>query len=240
VARRTRLIIAGQPHHVVQRGHNRGIVFFADDDYLYYKECLKNAAEKYGCTIHAYCLMTNHVHLLVTPVTKEGLSRMMQMLGRLYVRHINKRKKRSGTLWESRFKVSLVDAEGYLLSCMRYIEMNPVRARMVRKPENYPWSSIRANRLGETDALISAHPVYESLGATPASRCSSYSSLFDLVISQDDLDLIRRTIHGNWVLGNDRFSEKIAKKTGLNAAPHPHGGDRRSEQFKTEKKKSKA
>lgn len=230
--RRPRFIVAGQPHHVVQRGHNRAPVFFCEEDRLFYKECLLAAAKKYGCTIHAYCLMTNHIHLLVTPPAAGALSAMMQLVGRLYVRHVNQAQMRSGTLWEDRFKVSAVDADDYLVACMRYIEMNPVRARLVRTAGRYPWSSHAANAQGGADALVTPHPLYKTLAATPAGRAAAYRRLFEKE-RPGDLALIRQSIQGNWVLGNDNFRQKMARKTGReDAGPRPRGGDRRSRKFK--------
>ncbi|MBI1214334.1 MAG: transposase [Alphaproteobacteria bacterium] len=234
MARRPRFIVEKQPHHIVQRGHSRAAVFFCEDDYSYYLECLQGAAERYGCALHGWCLMTNHIHLLATPETKTGLSSMMQMIGRLYVRHVNKRERRSGALWEDRFKVSLVGAEDYLLACMRYIEMNPVRARMVKKPEDYKWSSHAANALGVLDAgaVVTPHPLYRALGDTWEARQEAYRALFGRVSGTEELERIRVAIQGNWVLGSDEFREKMERKTKLAAQPADKGGDRRSRLFR--------
>ena len=135
MARLPRFILPGQPQHIIQRGNNRQDIFCSEDDYLYYLEKLIEAASKHQCDIHAYVLMTNHVHLLVTPHTEEGIGKMMQVLGRYYVQYFNHRYKRTGTLWEGRYKATLIDTEQYLLTCMRYIELNPVRAKeMVNHP----------------------------------------------------------------------------------------------------------
>ncbi len=152
--RKLRMYLAGMPYHVIQRGNNREACFFADDDYLFYLECLKDACERYQVNCHAYVLMTNHTHLLLEPLKAEGISRVMQSLGRRYVQYINKHYRRCGTLWESRHKSSLVDAETYLLSCYRYIELNPVMANMVEHPGDYRWSSYRCNAYGEINQLI--------------------------------------------------------------------------------------
>ena len=148
MARLQRIVVPGQALHIVQRGNNRQAVFFAEEDYLFYLDSLGRAAENTGCQIHAYVLMSNHVHLLVTPQSEEGPSRLMQSVGRSYVRYVNAAYRRSGTLWEGRFKSALIDSERYLLVCSRYIELNPVRARMVERPDDYRWSSYRANALG--------------------------------------------------------------------------------------------
>jgi putative transposase len=146
--RKTRMYLPGVPVHIVQRGNNRNACFFCEDDYRYYKQVLEEGMQRYGVALHAYCLMTNHVHLLMTPQWEDSISRVIQHLGRQYVQHVNKTYGRSGTLWEGRHKSSLVDAEHYLLSCYRYVELNPVTATMVKKPEEYPWSSYHFNALG--------------------------------------------------------------------------------------------
>ena len=143
--RKPRFNIVGIPQHVIQRGNNREPCFYSEQDYQRYLKDLSDSAKKHDCRIHAYVLMTNHVHLLVTPMVEHGISNMMQALGRRYVYYINKNYQRSGTLWEGRYKASLIDNERYLLTCMRYIELNPVRAKMVEHPGEYPWSSYQAN-----------------------------------------------------------------------------------------------
>jgi len=227
VARRERIIVAEVPHHVIQRGNNRMPTFFDEEDYARYKDMLIDAAGRYGCIIHAYCLMTNHVHLLVTPTKHSALSALMQTLGSSYVRYINLKYQRTGTLWEGRFKVSPIDADAYLFSCMRYIENNPVRARMVRNPKNYPWSSYHANALGAVDRLVTPHALYMTLGRN---RLKSYTALFARS-GNADLEEIRAAAHGNWALGAKRFIKLVEKKSGAHAAPKPRGGDRKSRKF---------
>ena len=158
--RRPRLELAGVPLHIIQRGNNRSACFFADDDYRFYLEHLGQACIHQGIELHAYVLMTNHVHLLMTPEDQEGISRVMQSIGRRYVQYINKAYQRCGTLWESRHKASLVDAERYLLCCYRYIELNPVAANMVEHPGDYPWSSYCHNAFGHKNQIITQHDLY--------------------------------------------------------------------------------
>lgn len=159
------MYLAGIPCHVVQRGNNRQVCFFASEDYQFYLECLGDACGKYHVVCHAYVLMTNHVHLLLSPSSAEGISLLMQSIGRRYVQYVNKRYRRCGTLWESRHKASLIDAENYLLSCYRYIELNPVVAGIVDHPGAYQWSSYQVNAWGGAgDELISPHELYLSLG----------------------------------------------------------------------------
>lgn len=157
--RKTRMYLPGVPVHIVQRGNNREACFFCDDDYLYYKELLAEGLKRYGGELHAYCLMTNHVHLLISPVAEDSIPRIVQHLGRQYVQYINKYYRRSGTLWEGRYKSSLIDEENYLLTCSRYIELNPVAAGMVKTPDEYRWSSYRANAWGKHDALVVPHGI---------------------------------------------------------------------------------
>ena len=157
--RRARLRIADAPLHIIQRGNNRNACFFADYDYGCYLHHLGELAARHACAIHAYVLMTNHVHLLLTPRGPDGASLLMKHLGQRYVQYVNRVYKRSGTLWEGRFRSSIVQAETYLLRCLRYIELNPVRAGMVDSPGAYRWSSFRANALGERNPLLTPHSV---------------------------------------------------------------------------------
>ena len=158
--RRPRIKLAGIPQHIVQRGINRAPCFFAEEDYHFYLHWLEKSAVDWHCHIHAYALMTNHVHLLVTPENENGIARLMQSLGRRYVQYINRGYTCSGCLWEGRYKSSVVQAESYLFACMRYIELNPVRAAMVSDPAQYCWSSYRHNGLGQADSRITPHPVF--------------------------------------------------------------------------------
>ena len=174
MARHGRYFLPDQPLHVIQRGNNRSAIFFDTEDYEHYRDWLAGAAVDYGCLIHAYVLMTNHVHLLVTPERAESLPRAMQSLGRRYVRAINAARRRSGTLWEGRYRAAPIDSEAYFLACCRYIELNPVRARMVAHPADYRWSSYRAHAHGTADALVSDHPLYHALGRGAAERQTAY------------------------------------------------------------------
>jgi putative transposase len=227
MARLPRLILPGQPHHIIQRGNNRQPVFFAEEDYRLYLLWLKEAADQYGCAIHAYVLMTNHVHLLLTPATEETVGKMMQTLGRRYVRHINHTYQRTGTLWEGRYKSSLIDSEHYLLTCHRYIELNPVRAGMVEHPLNYAWSSYHHNAAGQSDPLIEEHPGYLALGASAALRQSAYRQLFETHLDEACLEEIRNSANKGWVLGNERFKKQIEHQLNRRVGPLPRGGNHR-------------
>ena len=212
--RKPRFTLPGVPQHLIQRGNNREPCFFSQPDYQRYLEDLQVCAEKYGCRVHAYVLMTNHVHLLVTPMQPEhGIGEMMQALGRRYVYYINKTYARTGTLWEGRYKASLIDSDAYLLTCMRYIELNPVRAGMVGHAGDYRWSSYGANAQGRPDALLSAHPLYTSLGASDVERQVAYRELFRHHLDNDLLHEIRDALNHEIVLGRSYFKDKIEEMT---------------------------
>jgi len=212
--RKPRFYISEVPVHVVQRGNNRDPIFFDEADYQAYLKWLKEAAKKYCCKIHAYVLMTNHVHLLLTPNDESGVSRLMQYIGRYYVQYVNHTYGRTGTLWEGRYKSSLVDSERYLLTCSRYIELNPVRASMVSHPGDYPWSSYAANAEGAASSIIEAHELYKALGATVEARQNVYKGLFDLHIDDVELSDIRASWQTGTPLGSKRFHEKIEETLG--------------------------
>ena len=199
--RRPRVHLAGVPLHIVQRGHNRDACFFAEEDYLSYRHWLGEALKESGCALHAYVLMTNHVHLLLTPPQPQDVPRLIISLGRRYVQYINKTYRRTGTLWDSRYKSSLVQQETYLLRCQRYIELNPVRAAMVDDPADYRWSSYRGNALGQHDPLLTAHVLYTALAAEDADRQASYRALFRHRLEVDTLAAIRLAVGQSQPLG---------------------------------------
>ena len=207
--RKPRFYLPGQPAHVIQRGNCRLAVFFCDDDYRAYLHWLSGGVSKYGCRIHAYVLMTNHVHLLVTPESKDSISRTIQHVGRHYVSYVNRKYGKSGTLWEGRHKGCTLASDGYFLRCMRYIEMNPVRAHMVERPEQYPWSSFKSNASGKSDELITHHKSYAELSATDQLRGEAYRALFDTVMVPEEIDEIRSAVQTGTPLGNDRFRAQI-------------------------------
>jgi len=215
----------------MQRGNKREVCFFADQDYTVYLDKLKEYAKKYDVAVHAYVLMTNHVHLLLTPATEKGVSQLMQALGRYYVRYINITYKRTGTLWEGRYKSTLVDSDTYFLLVSRYIELNPVRADMVEHPAEYPWSSYHANALGKRVKLIAPHKCYRQLGRTLSERQKVYTALFDAHISSKTIDEITEATNKGWVLGDGRFKEQIEKQAGRRAEPSARGGDRKSKKY---------
>jgi putative transposase len=212
--RRPRINLAGHPQHVVQRGHNREACFFADEDYLFYLHWLREGAKKFGCDVHAYALMTNHVHLLLTPQRPDAISRLMQSLGRRYAQYLNCVYRRSGSVWEGRFKASLIQAEDSLLICYRYIELNPVRADMVRDPGEYRWSSYRWHGLGVSNELITDHPLYTGLAVDESERRAGYRALFRAHLDDEALDEIRKASNRSLPLGSDRFREQVEAALG--------------------------
>jgi putative transposase len=206
--------LPGIPQHVIQRGNDRQPCFFHESDFMDYEKRLHEASTRFNCTVHAYVLMNNHAHVLVTPAEVGGVSRMMQTLGRGYVGAINARYKRTGTLWEGRYKSCLVATDDYLLTCYRYIELNPVRARMVARPEDYPWSSHRANAMGESNLLATPHKTYLSLGSDTRCRLESYRELFSSPIPPGHLAEIRGATQQQKALGDLRFRQRMASMLG--------------------------
>jgi putative transposase len=223
MARLGRYFLPDQPLHVIQRGNNRQPIFFAAEDYARYRDWLAAAAARYGCAVHAYVLMTNHVHLLATPQEAESLPRLMQSLGRRYVRHVNLAYGRSGTLWEGRYRAAPIDSEAYFLACCRYIELNPVRAGMVAHPRDYPWSSWHAHAQGAPDGLVADHALYHALGATPHERQKAYRALFRPRLDPDFVAALRAATNGGWALGDERFRRRVAKAAGRRATPLAKG-----------------
>ncbi len=223
MARAGRFFLPDQPLHAIQRGNNRAPVFFAAADYGRYRDWLAEAAAEYGCAIHAYVLMTNHVHLLATPGAPDSLPRTMQSLGRRYVRHINGTYGRTGTLWEGRYRAAPIDGEAHFLACCRYIELNPVRAGMVGQPRDYRWSSYRAHAEGAADPLLADHALYRGLGGDAAARRQAYRALFDAPLAAEFVDGLRAATNGGWAFGNDRFKDAIAAALGRRVSPGTAG-----------------
>ncbi len=215
------------PLHIVQRGHNRDACFFGEDDYFGYRHWLGEVLKSTGCQLHAYVLMTNHVHLLLTPPTPEAVARLVISLGRRYVQYINRTYRRTGTLWDGRYKSSLVEAESYLLLCQRYIDLNPVRAGMVDDPAHYRWSSYRANGLGQHDRLLTAHPVYLGLGLTDEVRQSAYRALFRSELDSEAIGDIRVALNQGQPLAGSRFIDSIESAIGQRREARPRGRPRR-------------
>ena len=223
MARLGRYFFDDQPLHVIQRGNNRQAIFFCDEDYRLYRDWLSQAAAQYGVAVHAYVLMTNHVHLLATPLKPESLPRMMQSVGRRYVRSVNIRYRRTGTLWEGRYRAAPIDSDAHFLACSRYIELNPVRAGIAAAPAAYPWSSYHRLAGRALDALVTEHDLYVALGAGPAERRSAYAALFRHQLDSGFIDELRAATNGGWAFGPDRFKREIAEAMGRRVMPLPAG-----------------
>lgn len=221
MARLPRYVIPGQPQHIIQRGNNRQVIFAAEADYQFFRDAVVESAEKHDLAIHAYVWMTNHVHLLASPGKDDSISKVFQSVGRRYVQYFNHTYKRSGTLWEGRYRATVVDSEQYLLTLMRYIELNPVRAGMVAHPRDYLWSSYAHNAHGDTGAnsnWLTPHVEYLRLDKNRDTRLSAYRQLFRAAISGQDLSAIRESSHKGWALGDERFRSQIEALTLRQAA----------------------
>lgn len=225
--RPVRLNLPNIPQHITQRGNNRQGCFFSDDDYRLYLELLHEACRSHDCNLHAYVLMTNHVHLLMTPSTPDGTSKVIRDLGRDYVRKINKIYRRSGTLWEGRFKSSLVDTNRYCLTCYRYIELNPLRAGMVKYPEDYPWSSYHFNATGKSDPTVTPHDCWILLGKDDETRTEAYRALFNDKLNQEDISHIQQSINTGLPTGNDRFRQEIEQALSVKLGQGKRGRPRK-------------
>ena len=214
MARRARLFLSGVPLHLIQRGHNRDACFLAEVDRLVYLNMLRECAEKAGCAIHAYVLMTNHVHMLLTPAEPVAGSRMMKALSQRYVQYFNRRHQRSGTLWEGRYRSCIVENEYYFLTCQRYIELNPVRAAIVSHPGAYTWSSYSSNADGVSDSLITPHDAYRRLAPEPIDRQAAYRALFTDEIDFDVISLLRRATNANSTIADGLVIDRYAATLG--------------------------
>ncbi len=232
MARLPRYFVKGQVQHIIQRGNNRETIFVTNDDYLFYLECLRDAAKFHALSIHAYILMFNHVHLLASPKTEKSIPKTLQSVGRRYVQSFNFHYNRTGTLWEGRYKATVIDSDRYLFTCMRYIELNSVRANIATHPREYPWSSYGRNALGKENKLVKSHLNYRRLAATTAARQSAYRKLFRAALGKADLEAIRESTNKGWVLGGDSFRMKIERLSDRRTAPKPRGRPRKNKENK--------
>lgn len=221
MARLPRLDLPGIPQHIVQRGNNRLPCFLDDEDRLRYLLLLADALPRSGCQLHAYVLMDNHVHLLLTPNSTGAIGKVMQRLGRNYVGLFNVRHQRTGTLWEGRYKASLVDSDDYLLRCMRYIELNPVRAAMVANPSQYAWSSCRAHLGLRPDTHLTHHPQWLALGSTVTQRATWWQQFLQEATTDLELEQIRITLQQQRAFGSSRFHASVEAKTQRFAGTRP-------------------
>jgi putative transposase len=209
MARWPRIVAAGMPMHITQRGNDRIDTFRCDEDFARYHRCLHEVNANAGCTIHAYALMTNHIHLLLTPTSRGSASSLMRRVGCRYVHYFNRRYHRTGTLWEGRFRSSLVESRSYFLQCSRYIDLNPVRAGIVRDAADYKWSSFRCLAHGVPDALVRPHGEYLNLGTTAMDRRAAYQEFCAFAAATREREAIRRATRGNTVFGTDAFADRL-------------------------------
>jgi len=228
MARLPRIVLPNQPLHIMHRGNNRQDIFESEEDMLRIKESLLKAK----CKLHAYVIMTNHLHLLLTPADKDQLAIFMQSMANRYVRYFNAKYQRTGTIWEGRFKSCLIDSESYMFVLYKYIEMNPVKAGMVDHVEDYEWSSYKHNALGVPDKLITEHLQYKRLGKEASLRCKNYKTLFDKLKSSEQDKLITEATMRGVVYGAEKFHRKVGKRITRATKLVSHGGDRKSEEFK--------
>ena len=218
-----RPVMEGIPLHIIQRGNDRRPCFFSDSDYLVYLDMLRESIALANCKLHAYVLMSNHVHLLMTPGHITSAAELMKRVGERYVQYVNRRYKRYGTLWQGRFKSCLVQDDGYLLICHRYIELNPVRACMVTRPSEYRWSSHQHNAHGVHNPLLQAHSLYTSLAQDQREREAIYRKMFADELSTDDLREVREAVNSNTIFGSERFAESMESAWGNNILPRRPG-----------------
>lgn len=223
MARLPRISPVDVPVHLIQRGNNRQRCFDADADYAAYLGWLAGYAKRCHVEVHAWVLMSNHVHLLCTPRSEGALSRMMQSMGRSYVRYFNRQYERSGTLWEGRYKSCLIQEDRYLLEVYRYIELNPVRAGMVADAGDYRWSSYQVNAWGQASELCTPHPTYLALGADEHERQTQYRALLNRYVDDEELEAIRASTHKGLALGDDDFKEAIEVRTGRRVVAKKRG-----------------
>jgi putative transposase len=223
--RQARTKVPGFPLHVFQRGHNKSSCFTEPGDHTLYLALLAESSQSYGCAVHAYVLMTNHVHLLVSPPDPEGISRVMKRLNERYAMHFNRRDGRTGGVWEGRFKTCLVDSDAYLLCVQRYIELNPIRAAMVAHPGDYPWSSYRSNAYGERSELLSPHSLYLEMGSTEDERQLRYRRFLSEGTPDAELKAIRGATRAGAPLASSQVLEQLPEE--CRRTPNPPGRPRK-------------
>lgn len=227
MARPPRVIIPGYPHHIVQRGHDHNAVFLKPADYEYYLANLIEWKSHYQVDVYAYCLMTNHVHLILVPLAKgNAISSLMRRLSARQSRRFNRLERRIGTLWSGRFKCSVVDTDHYLMACLRYVELNPVWAGMVTRPGDYRWSSY-AQHIGLGDRWIEPDPVTMQLGSTPAERCRAYAKYVETSVPPAERKLLQNAVKRNQLTGGDRFVDEIERRTGIRVKTRGRGRPRK-------------
>ena len=226
--RQARLVIPHFPHHVIQRGHNRQVVFAGDDDYLFYLDTLQEWKTRLGCRIYAYCLMTNHVHLVIDPgEDPDNLGRLMKRVAGRQTRYVNRMEQRSGSLWEGRYKSSLIQDDAYLLACCRYVELNPLRAGIVDDPANYRWSSCPA-KVGRTaQAWLDLDPFYLNMGHSETERAENYAAWLKETVPEQELQRIREAVQRGQLMASGSFAQELSEKLGRRLEPRGPGRPRK-------------
>jgi putative transposase len=223
MARLPRLVVPNQPHHVIQHGIDLQPVFRDADDHVAFLTWLREAAKQFKIAIHAYVLMPDHLHLLATPSDDVGLGRMMQWIGRHYVPYFNQKYGRAGTLWQGRYKATVIDTERYFMACSAYIELNPVRSGVSPSAEDYPWSSYR-HHIGASPApLVTDHPLYWALGNTPFDREAAYKNLVEQGVAADMVSAITDATRKGWALGSEKFKSQLQKTGNRRVQPAKRG-----------------
>jgi putative transposase len=223
MARLPRLVVPNQPHHIIQTGNNRQPIFHEPEDYASFLAWLREAATQFKVAIHAYVLMPDHLHLLASPTDGTGLARMMQWVGRQYVPYFNNRYGRTGTLWQGRYRATIIESEQYFLKCSRYIELNPVRAGLVNDPIDYFWSSYTHHAGVKADPLITDHTLYWALGNTPFDREAAYRNLMDQGLSETEVQTLTEATLKGWPLGSAKFKNLLSKQTNRRVVPAKRG-----------------
>ncbi|GAB3546073.1 transposase [Noviherbaspirillum agri] len=223
MARLPRLVVPNQTHHIIQHGNNRQAIFLEDEDYSAFLRWLREAARQFKVAIHAYVLMPNHLHLLVSPQDRTGLSKMMQWVGRHYVPYFNSKYQRTGTLWQGRYRATIIEAERYFLPCSCYIEQNPVRAGLVAAPADYPWSSYAHHAGTKPDPLITDHPLFWGLGNTPFDRELAYQRLMERAPGIEETNALTEATLKGWPLGSDQFKAALEKQASRRVIPAKRG-----------------
>ncbi|RJX30160.1 MAG: transposase [Oxalobacter sp.] len=223
MVRVSRIVVPDLPHHLIQRGNDRQPIFRDEEDFRAFYAWLREASKRFKVAIHAYVLMANHFHLLATPSDERGLALMMQWVGRFYVPYFNKKYDRTGTLWQGRFRTSLIETDQYFLACSRYIEMNPVRAGLVATPSDYRWSSYAHHVGDKPDSLIADHALYWALGNTPFEREAAYARFVQQAAPQLELDSLRSAVRKGVTLGSDQFKRQLEKRMKRSIVPGKRG-----------------
>lgn len=226
--RQPRFALPGQPQHIIQVGNNRQNIFHSDRDYRYYLSKLEEKCFEHKLYIHSYVLMPNHTHILATPYTNYSVSKVLQSLGRCYAQYFNHTHNRTGSLFEGRYRATIIDASTYLLKCYQYIEQNPVRAGLVAKPSEYCWSSHRYNALGVKNDVLTPHRKYMSLSSDTETRYIEYQKMCDVILDESVVNEITEATNKSWVLGSSGFKSFIEKSLNRRSSPKPRGGDRKS------------